>query len=62
MVSIELENGKVDIPAKLSAIPRIQVTPATLSDSLKSVLEPFNALGASDQVAKGSELVAKLLS
>ena len=62
MVSIELANGKVDIPAKLSAIPRIQVTPATLSDSLKSVLEPFNALGASDQVAKGSELVAKLLS
>ncbi len=62
MVSIKMADGKNDIPSKLSAIPSINVTQDLLSESLNRVLQEFNELGATDQVAKGSELVAKLLS
>ncbi|RZF80185.1 hypothetical protein EXT46_12865 [Pseudoalteromonas sp. CO325X] len=62
MVSIGLAGGKEDVSAKLSALPVISITPKLLAESLETVLSCFNDLGATDQVAKGSELVGKLLS
>jgi len=62
MVSIGLAGGKEDVSAKLSALPAISITPELLAESLKTVLNGFNDLGATDQAAKGSELVGKLLS
>ena len=62
MVSIGLAGGKEDVSEKLSALPAISITPELLTESLKTVLSCFNDLGATDQVAKGSELVGKLLS
>lgn len=61
MVSISLAGGKENVLAKLSAFPAISITPELLSESLETVLNSFNDLGATDQVAKGSELVGKLL-
>ena len=62
MVSIGLAGGKEDVSAKLSALPAISITPELLAESLETVLISFNDLGATDQVAKGPELVGKLLS
>ena len=62
MVSIGLAESKNDIFDKISALPSISITSDLLATSLKTVLKEFNQLGATDQVAKGSELIGKLLS
>lgn len=62
MVSIGLAGGKEEIPSKLSALPTISIAPELLEESLATVLSDFKDLGATDQVAKGPELVGKLLS
>lgn len=62
MVSIDLAGGKEDVSEKLSALPEISITSELLAESLETVLNCFNDLGATDQVAKGSELVGMLLS
>ena len=62
MVSIGLAGSKEGVFNKICALPSISIAPALLAGSLETVLSEFNELGASDQVAKGSELVAKLLS
>lgn len=61
VVSIKYVGGKKNISEKLGAIPSVELTNEILQESLDCVLNEFNALGATDQVAKGSELVAKLL-
>ncbi|MCH7732174.1 MAG: AIPR family protein, partial [Candidatus Marinimicrobia bacterium] len=62
MVSIGLIESKDDISAKLSVLPVITIAPGLLAESMNTVLSKFNELGATDQVAKGSELVRSLLS
>ena len=61
IVSIKYVGGKEDIGKKLNAIPSVNLTNEVLQEALTCVLEEFNSLGATDQVAKGSELVSKLL-
>lgn len=61
VVSIKYVGGKENISERLGAIPSVELTNEILQESLDCVLNEFNALGATDQVAKGSELVAKLL-
>lgn len=61
IVSIKYVGGKEDIGKKLNAIPSVNLTNEVLQEALTCVLEEFNSLGANDQVAKGSELVSKLL-
>lgn len=61
MVSISLTESKEDVSEKLSSLPAISITPELLAESLETVLSNFNELGGTDQVAKGSELVRKLL-
>lgn len=62
IASIKIAGSSQEIEKKLSGLPNVEVSNEILSDSLKVVLEKFNELGATDQVAKGSALVAKLLS
>lgn len=62
IVSIKLVGGKDDIATKLSELSTLTITQEMLSEALETVLTEFNNLGATDQVAKGSDLVAKLLS
>lgn len=62
LVSIGLAESKDDLATKLSALPAIIIAKELLAESLKKVLQEFNNLGATDQVAKGSDLVGKLLS
>lgn len=61
MVGIGLVNSKEDLAEKLSKLPAIKVTSILLSESLDKVLLEFNKLGATDQVAKGSNLLEILL-
>lgn len=61
IASIKLAGSSQEIEKKLSELPNVEVSNEILSDSLQMVLEKFNELGATDQVAKGSALVAKLL-
>ncbi len=62
VVSIKYVGGKDDIGKKLANIPTVELSNDLLQEALTCVLEEFNDLGATDQVAKGSELVGKLLS
>lgn len=62
IASIKIAGSSQEVEKKLSELPNVEVCNEILSDSLKMVLEKFNELGATDQVAKGSALVAKLLS
>ncbi len=61
VVSIKYVGSKENIGKKLGAIPLISLNNKLLQEALTFVLNEFNSLGATDQVAKGSELVAKLL-
>lgn len=62
MVGVKLVGAKDDIAKRLEKIPAITISPEILQESLNCVLGAFNELGATDQVAKGSTLVGKLLS
>lgn len=62
VVSIKYVGGKEDIGGKLANIPSVELPDELLQEALTKVIDEFNGLGATDQVAKGSELVAKLLS
>ncbi|PPD17444.1 MAG: hypothetical protein CTY24_14905, partial [Methylobacter sp.] len=62
MTTIKIAGSSQEMEKKLSELPNVEVTNEILSDSLNKVLEKFNELGATDQVAKGSALVANLLS
>ncbi len=62
VASIKIAGTSQEIEKKISELPNVDVSGEILSDSLQQVLAEFNELGATDQVAKGSALVAKLLS
>jgi len=62
VASIKLAGTSKDIEKKLSELPNVEVSNEILHDSLQNVLKEFNDLGATDQVAKSSALVANLLS
>lgn len=62
VASLTIAGSAQDIEKKLSELPNVDLSNEILSDSIQKVLEKFNELGATDQVAKGSTLVAKLLS
>ncbi|CCE24044.1 AIPR family protein [Methylotuvimicrobium alcaliphilum] len=62
VASIKLAGTSKDIEKKLSELPNVEVSNEILHDSLQNVLKEFNDLGATDQVAKSSSLVANLLS
>lgn len=62
VVTLKLTQDKNNIENKLALIPSLNVSSEILHESLHLVMNEFNALGASDQVAKGSVLVSKLLN
>lgn len=62
IVSIKIAGTSQEIEKKLSDLPNVYVSSEILNNSLQQVLVEFNDLGATDQVAKGAALVAKLLS
>jgi len=62
MVAVNLVNGKNNMLEKISNLEIIEITKEILDKSLQRVLEEFNKLGGTDQVAKGSQLVEILLS
>lgn len=62
VVTLKLIQDKNDIENKLALIPSVKVSTELLHESFELVIKEFNALGASDQVAKGSVLVSKLLN
>lgn len=62
VVTFKLTQDKNDIENKLAMIPSVKISSEMLHESLKLVINEFDVLGASDQVAKGSVLVDKLLN
>jgi len=54
--------GTQEIENKLAKLSNVSISQQILQDSLQQVLKEFNELGATDQAAKGSVLVGKLLS
>ncbi|ALS98326.1 AIPR family protein [Lacimicrobium alkaliphilum] len=62
VASIKTAGSSQDIEQKISDLPNVDLTSEILNESLQQVLAEFDGLGATDQVAKGPALVAKLLS
>lgn len=62
VTSLRLAGGSQNIEKKISELPNIEISQEILQESLQQVLEEFNELGGTDQAAKGSVLVTKLLS
>ena len=62
VVAIKMVDSKNNVEDKLSLLPTINIPDIVLESSLALVMNEFNELGSSDQVAKGSTLLGKLLS
>ena len=62
ITTIKLIGAKANISEKLALIPSIAIPEEVLQESLTEVLQKYEQLGASDQVAKGSVLVSNLLN
>jgi hypothetical protein len=62
VVSIKLVGGAMNIENNLAQLPKVDISKEILKESMKIVLDEFNLLGATDQVAKGPVLVGKLLN
>ncbi|WP_288739449.1 AIPR family protein [uncultured Rheinheimera sp.] len=62
VASIKIAGSSQAVEQKLSELPNVDLTNEILTESLRQVLAEFEELGATDQVAKGPTLVAKLLS
>lgn len=62
VASIKVAGSSQAVEQKLSELPNVNLTNEILTESLRQVLAEFDELGATDQVAKGPTLVAKLLS
>lgn len=62
VVSIKLVGGAMNIESNLAQLPKVDISKDILKESMKIVLDEFNVLGATDQVAKGPVLVGKLLN
>lgn len=61
ILGITVAGGTKDTSNRIASLPSIIVTEKMLNSALNTVTKKFESLGASDQVAKGSELVAALL-
>lgn len=61
LAGIAIAGSKVEIANKLARLPLVEVTEEIFSNALGMVINKYGILGASDQVAKGSELVTSLL-
>ncbi len=62
MVGVKLLGAKEGLADKLAQIPAITTNNEILEEALDEVLQKYNELGASDQVAKGTELVSQLFN
>lgn len=62
LVTMKLLNTKAGIAERLALIPSVTISEDVLKVALEEVIEKYNILGASDQVAKGTSLVSQLLS
>jgi hypothetical protein len=62
MVALKLVESKENVVDQISNIASIEIPSEVLKESLDIVLEKFNELGGTDQVAKGSQLVEALIS
>jgi len=62
VVGIKLTGAKNNIAENLSQIPNVQISNEQLEIAFSAVLNRYYALGASDQIAKGSNLLSQLLS
>ena len=61
LVGIALTNSSEDIINKLAALPKVEIQEAVLIEALNTTIEKFQALGSTDQIAKGPELLEALL-
>ncbi|MDO8864145.1 AIPR family protein [Haliea sp. E1-2-M8] len=61
IASIKLAGGSHGVEKRLAELPNVEISGEILKEALQQALEEFNDLGATDQVAKGSVLVARLL-
>lgn len=62
LVGLKLAGSKVDIINKISSIPNLIITDEILEQAYTEVLEKYNNLGRSDQIAKSSVLIDALNS
>jgi hypothetical protein len=62
VVAIKLLDSKENMIDKLHELTNINISTELLSDATETVLKAYEDLGATDQVAKGTELVKILLS
>lgn len=62
MYVISMVNGRENIASKLTAMTQVIVDPVLLQSTIDQVILKFEDAGATDQVAKGSEFAATLLS
>lgn len=60
LVGLELAGSKENIIKNISEIPSIIITDKILEDSYLKVMEEYNRLGATDQIAKSSVLIDAL--
>lgn len=61
LVGITLAEGKEDITNKLAILPKVEIQDDVLINALNETYEKFKELGATDQIAKGPNLLAALL-
>lgn len=62
LVAVGLVNDRSKLLEELAAMPSIDVPQDLLRDALEKATTEFEKLGATDQVAKGSQLVSALLN
>jgi hypothetical protein len=62
MVALELVGSKDNIIERMSSIASIDISHEILEKSFNTVLDKFDELGGTDQVAKGPQLVEALTS
>ena len=61
LVGIALTNGFEDIINKLAALPKVEIEKPVLIEALNTTIKNFRELGGTDQIAKGPNLLDKLL-
>lgn len=62
LVAISITGGKGQILSKLSEMTKVEIDNSVLAKSLETVLSKYQELGGSDQVAKGTKLLERLLT
>lgn len=62
LVGIALTDGSEDSINKLAALPKVEIEEPVLIEALNTTIENFRELGGTDQIAKGPNLLDKLLA